>query len=115
MKKKERRSEKFPGKSPCPYSRTGWAWKHPEGGCTCSPVSLQRMKTMKKLMAIWTRKYPYHFNGTRWSYGTTQFEVKILATSEGYAMVRRQSAIPFVVAEKELSRKSQDAGRAAQG
>lgn len=59
---------------------------------------------MKKLMAIWTRKYPYHFNGTRWSYGTTQFEVKILATSEGYAMVRRQSAIPFVVAEKELSK-----------
>lgn len=34
---------------------------------------------------------------------TESFEVRVMARSEGYAMVRRERAIPFVCRERELS------------
>jgi hypothetical protein len=34
---------------------------------------------------------------------TTTSEVRVLARSEGYAMVRRKGCMPFVVAEKKLT------------
>jgi hypothetical protein len=41
----------------------------------------------------------------RWVYETQRVEVRVLAEAEGYAMVRRPRAMPFVVSMKSLSLK----------
>ena len=43
---------------------------------------------------------------------TGDFEVRILARSEGYAMVRRKGAAPFVVSERDLEPNAQLTGAA---
>ena len=55
---------------------------------------------MKK--AILTRKEPDKFLNGEWTYKTTQFEVKVMATAEGYSMVRRSGCMPFVCRAKDL-------------
>ena len=37
-------------------------------------------------------------------------EVRVMARAEGYAMVRKKGAVPFVVSEKELSASSPATG-----
>ena len=50
--------------------------------------------------AILTRVNPLNSWGDRIT--TESFEVRVMAAAEGYAMIRRRGAIPFVCKMKEL-------------
>ena len=52
--------------------------------------------------AIYKYKQPVGFKDGRWIYQYHEWAVRVMATAEGYAMVRRSRAAPFVVREKEL-------------
>lgn len=52
---------------------------------------------------ILTRTTPDKMVGGRWYYKTETLPVRVMATAEGYAMVRRKGCVPFVCREKELS------------
>ena len=58
---------------------------------------------MKARKAICTRKRPAVVAGMFETMMTEQVEVRVLAIAEGYAMVRRKGALPFVCQVKELS------------
>lgn len=58
---------------------------------------------MKRETAILTRKLPADYSSKGgWRYVAEEFEVRVLARSEGYAMVRRPRCAPFVCPEKDL-------------
>lgn len=57
---------------------------------------------MPKEMTL-TRKTPDRLVGGIWYYKTEIRSVRVMATAEGYAMVRFKGAAPFVCREKELS------------
>ena len=61
--------------------------------------------------ARYTLKRPATFLEGKWVYETNEFTVRIMATAEGYAMVRRPRGMPFVVQEKELRPLTQEDGR----
>ena len=57
---------------------------------------------MKREFAIYMRESPVYVDG-RWVTRVTEGgRVRVLARSDGYAMVRRSGAEPFVVSEKSL-------------
>lgn len=58
---------------------------------------------MMKDKAIYTKQEPDKLTRNGWVYKTAQFEVRIMAVAEGYAMVRRKGAMPFICQEKDLS------------
>lgn len=60
---------------------------------------------MKKEQVILRRKEPVSFNGKKWTYQETEFEVIVMAVADGFAMVRRPGCMPFVVDEKQLTRR----------
>lgn len=64
-------------------------------------VSGERVRAMKE-MAIHVRKEPEAFRDGKWTYRTTMHEVRVMARTEGYAMVRFKGCMPFVVSEKTL-------------
>jgi hypothetical protein len=57
----------------------------------------------KTKLAIFTRKEPANFINFKWEYKINKFEVRVMAISEGYAMVRRKGCIPFVCNIKDLT------------
>lgn len=61
---------------------------------------------MKRTKAMLKQQIPTAFRNGAWEHETVEFEVRIMATAEGYAMVRRKGAMPFVCQEKELSDRS---------
>ena len=52
--------------------------------------------------AILTRMHPV-IKGGQFVDEADTFEVRVMAIAEGYAMVRRKNAMPFVCNEKELA------------
>lgn len=61
------------------------------------------MKEFKKGdKVICTHSVPESFTGGTWIYKTREFEVRVMAIAEEYAMVRRKRAMPFVVNVKDL-------------
>lgn len=60
---------------------------------------------MKREIAIHTRQVPVAFKGGIWLYETQEFEVRVMARADGYAMVRRPRAMPFVCQEDSLRQK----------
>jgi len=59
--------------------------------------------TVKLGKAICTRKRPAIVAGMFETMMSERVEVRVLAIAEGYAMVRRKGALPFVCQVKELS------------
>ena len=53
----------------------------------------------KNMMLTRTRKVP---KDGKWVEETEEFQVRVLAVAEGWAMVRRPRANPFCVSEKDL-------------
>lgn len=53
------------------------------------------------MKAIYSQRRPKAFDG-KWSYETVEYEVRVMARAEGWAMVRRKGCMPFVASEKEL-------------
>ena len=52
--------------------------------------------------AIYRHTRPVGFKEGKWIYETSEWQVRVMATAEGYAMVRRPRAHPIIVREKEL-------------
>lgn len=67
-------------------------------------VCLQTEGYMKNDIRIWLRMEPVVRDG-RWVKEPCNTEVCVMSVAEGYAMVRRPGAVPFVVSLKELSPK----------
>ncbi len=66
---------------------------------THHPPSRIEMKT-----AIYHRKYPVAYVGNgKWEYSTEDAKVRVMASAEGYSMVRRKNCAPFVVQDKDLT------------
>lgn len=57
----------------------------------------------KTKLAILTRKESSNFINYKWEYKINKFEVRVMATVDGYAMVRRKGCMPFVCNIKELT------------
>ena len=55
-----------------------------------------------KQKAIHVCTMPVAFKDSEWVYKTEEREVRVMAIAEGYAMVRRKGAIPYVCKLKEL-------------
>jgi hypothetical protein len=45
---------------------------------------------------------PVRYENGKWVNETTEYEVRIMAIAEGYAMVRRKRCLPFACSVKEL-------------
>jgi len=59
---------------------------------------------MKSYKAICIRKRPAMVAGIFDTMITERIEVRVMAEAEGYAMVRRKGAVPFVCQVKELKK-----------
>jgi hypothetical protein len=57
----------------------------------------------KTKLAILTQKVPDNFVNLKWEYKINKFEVRVMAISGGYAMVRRKGCLPFVCNMKDLT------------
>lgn len=55
----------------------------------------------KKILAKLSLKHPYLEAG-KWKYTIQVSQVRVMAISEGYAMVRSKGAMPFCVREKDI-------------
>ena len=61
------------------------------------------MKSPALKKMILTQTHPVAFKDGEWTYETQRFPVRVMAVAEGYAMVRRPRAMPFVCHIKDLS------------
>jgi len=57
---------------------------------------------MSNKKMIYRQILPDRLTANGWINKVTEFEVKVLAIVDGYAMVRRPHCVPFVVREKDL-------------
>jgi hypothetical protein len=51
---------------------------------------------------IYVTETPVSFKNGIWENETVQFDVRVMAVAEGYAMVRRPRCMPFVCSIKDL-------------
>lgn len=62
----------------------------------------------KKEFAIYLRTIRVRQDDGKWTdVVMSEHRVRVMARAEGYAMVRNQNCMPFVVSEKELTRATQ--------
>jgi len=57
--------------------------------------------TMKRELAIYLHPTTKAVSG-KWVHGVEPWDVRVMTRAEGYAMVRRKGAAPFVVPERDL-------------
>jgi len=50
---------------------------------------------MKKIYKTYTDRSPHSFDGKKWTYKTTSFEVEVMSVVGIWAMVRRKGGVPF--------------------
>ena len=48
---------------------------------------------------------PHSFDGKRWTHKVERRDVRLMAVSDGWAMVRRPGCVPYVCRAKELEPK----------